>query len=429
MMATRIVWIVLQDPVELVVTRPWFLFSSLEKRERLSEDWETDLGDRLRGLAERTDDLRVYVVAGENLHFAYEMPELEDEEMRGALGLRLRKDLLFPLRDFFFAFRTRKTDGGAIAEVAGARRAGLAPVFRATNRAELAVQRVFMRDHFLEKALLGPGSVEEPARPRLLADDGLLLQRPDAPRQRLNRLPALPGDDMTRRLRQVRRLFDDDGEKVEEILASPELVAAAGEDGPPRLAPLPETLRRPWETAFARPDRFAASLPWHALQEEEPVGFRPERRHLAALAVVLFLAWQFWSVRSEERAIADARAAIASDADRVGRARKTVAMAEKQGKELDELDKAFGLMQNEGYQNLAMLELLSACRPEAMRFGRIRFDGGSVALGASTRTKQEAFDFVAALQKDPRIASVRIRSMNFDESGQVRLEVDATRSG
>lgn len=426
---TRVVYVILGPRLVLVEALrlgPWHRFVARTPVDA-TDPWPV-LTDLLREKARRGRDVRVHAVLPSALHFAYEMPVIDDAaDLRSAVAMKLKKDLLVPVADFVFAVARRPPHDGVLeCRVAGAPRSRLAKLQAAVQDAGLSVFRVYFRDQLVEAALDGLGDSDGVVT--VLADaEGLLLHLGGASGQRMHRLPCAGGD-AGARAGDVLRLLGRTMAERRRLRAEPGLVEALRSAGAPDTEPLDAPCSEALALVDAHPERMDPASPYSPQADESALDFRPGRQHLAAAAVVLFLLgslvdcwWRQSSLDEEELTLGSAR-------DAVSRAELVIKKSTKGASELDGLERAVNLFDGEGYAPLRLLAEISAARPAATRLVSVLPQRELVSLQGRSPDRDEVFAFVKALGASELFENVTLKELAADRDG-VSFRVELMRRG
>jgi len=430
-MLTHVIHVCLGATVKLFATKRLLVISRPAGSEDITVDQWNTLTKRLSDAATNHADVRVYLVAGNNLHFAYDLPRLEtDDDRRAAVAMKLKKDLLFSARDFVFAYSTVVHERGSTVQVAGVRRTDLHHAMTASKKASLDVHRVFFRDQLIEAALAARSPNEGPTV-FVLEDDGFLVVDERAGNQRLNRFPVVDQQDRDRRLTALVRHLEtsiDEGTCLVDDALVDELKGRGFDRGKPlsTLARPRDLLVNPFLDA---PGTTPASVPFSQVTSEEELGFRPTKAHVAGLLVAVYLFWCLIGCYLRQGKLETEAADIAAAAQQVETANRTIDSCNKRSQQLQGVEKAFALFDGEGFSTLRLIAELSGCRPDGTLLVSLQPSKSNVTIKARAQTKQDVFTFVQKLSASSFFEEATLREMTFQEGGSVFFVVELVRNG
>jgi len=398
----------------------------------------------LKNAKERYNDMRVYIIASDNLHFAYELPEMEnDEDIIAAARLRLKKDLLFPVSQFLFSFSAEVTQKKRTnVQICGIQSSVIGHFRKAFAVAGLDIHRIYLRDQLILDTLSCTGKgAESSDHSFIIKDDGLLFLSNDKSKQQMLRFSArkkilgqgaseeLTDSDISRLSKAMIRALNRVGASGD-MAIDDGLLDSFGSLPDVALKPLSSfSYDKAYDFLCQSPSKISSKVPFASVTSEENLGFKPTKAHGAGLLVVLWLLFTTYSLWSEEGQLTTVEEGLKAASARIEQAERTRKKCEKQLANLDYAKEAFALFDSETYNTFALLQTLSDCRKGTVKIRALNPSEGSVELHCVAANEKEAFKFVSSLKKASIIDKALLKGINFTKDRKVNFTVELIRNG
>lgn len=409
--------------------------ASVKNFER--DNW-TEVADYLKESTEKYRDVRVYLIAAENVHFAYELPFLESkEDIAAVVKLRLKKDLLFPVSQFLFSLSFEIIKKRTSVQVCGIKSSVIASLRKAFALADVDIHRIYMRDQLTMEAFKGLW-LKEHAASFVIADGGFLLLSNDASRQQIFRFSPrtssvsdgdLQSDDrLTGSLLRTLNRVGCSGKLFVEDALTGFFDSYKGAEVKP-MSSLPAEDIPDYGFLREKPALISQKTPFCQIVSEDELGFHPTKAHGVALIVALWLIFSLFSLWSEDSLLSGKEANLMAASNQIEKAEQTRKKCEKQLAELDYVKDALGLFNSEIYSTLNLIQNVSQCRKGSVKIATLKPSESTVEIGCFAANEEDAFAFVAALSKISIAEKVTLKGINFTEARQVNFTVELIRNG
>jgi len=394
-------------------------------------DW-AGLTAYIADLAKASRTLRVYLVVATPLHFEYDVPAMEDDDdLRAAVNLKLKRELIVPMRDFIGSMQWRPTTHGVRAYVAGVSRKVLAQALSAVEAAECTVQRVYSRDQLIGRALTDSVKNEE-APLTVVEDGGYLAVFPEEKSARFRRVaPAgAATTDAGRRLDELTRLLARESGGAT-LAVDDCLCDGLSERGVKcqQLSSRVDGGAKALLRYIEHPEKLPRNAPFAALAEEHEFVFKPQRSHIALVLVSIYLLWTYVSLSAEQERLNQKEAALSESVAIFDKANQTMFRCQQATRQLKGLERAMGLFDSEGYTALRLVDAISRARPDEVRIETLKPRGEKVTVSARAPRKQSVFEFVDRLGGEKLFDEVNLRELDFGNGGEVVFVVELLRNG
>ena len=383
--------------------------------------------NELRSLASVHKDLSIYAIASGFLDFAFDLPLIEDEaDLKSAIALKLKGNLLFPIDQFIYCFDYWQNEGKLIVQVSGLWSKDIAFLTTKLAEANLFLHRLYTKEMLLRSQLSKVEWWKDGTALVMEKDDFLVGYCWHFNNSLMH---VVKGLDKATKWSQLRVHMSH----CTHIVATESLVKTIKEKeerSDVNISPLEESDETFLDALCVNPTSIASDAPFAKVNDESQEGPSFSIGNLMAAVAIFYLVVSFASLFYSDYVLTAEEASLSSSIQKVALINRTISKVSKDEAKLKKLLKGANLFACEPYDPLLTLTVLSNCRVDNdCRLLSLSMNGRRILTKCISAGRKDALAFVEKLKSTKLFEEIELSALNFDASGKVTYSIEMKRNG